>query len=85
MKIEHTLTITAVCPVDLKSDVYTCVVRTNRIIPIETILEAVAKSTAEPAYQEDLATRLHRVLAVEVELIGWHSGVLTRVIAGGAP
>lgn len=83
MNIEHTLQITAICPVDRLPDVYVCRVRCKRVVPVEDILAAVKKATLEPCYQEDLTHTLHRLLAAEVETIGYHSGVCTRVIAGG--
>jgi hypothetical protein len=84
MRTEYTLEITAACPADRKPDVYACIVRASRTIPVEDILAAVAKVTAgEPLYQEDVTRELHRLLAAEVETVGWHSGVRTRVVCGG--
>jgi hypothetical protein len=84
MRVEHMLEVTAVCPADQKPDVYRCVVRACRVIPVEDILAAVKNATeAGPLYQEDLTRELHRALAAEVETVGWHSGVRTRVVCGG--
>lgn len=85
MRIEHSLEITATCPVDDKPDVYSCTVRTCRVIPVEDILKAVDQLKGRAIYQEDLTRELHRILAAEVETVGWHSGVRTRVVIGGGP
>lgn len=82
MIVEHQLEITAVCPVDRKPDVYSCLIRCRRVLPVEDILAAVKDLGSEPIYQEDLTQRLHRRLACEVETIGFHSGVRTRVVCG---
>lgn len=83
MIVTHTLQISARCPVDSLPDVYLCRVRTRAVLPVEDILAAVKKATAEARYQEEIAQALHRLLACEVELTGWHSGVFTRVVCGG--
>lgn len=82
MKITHCLTITCTCPVDQKPDVYKCIVRTRRVIPVEDIIKAVKDLTKEAVFQEDLTQALHRSLACEVETRGWHSGVYTRCVCG---
>jgi heterodisulfide reductase subunit C len=82
VKIEHTLEITATCPVDHLPDVYRCVVRCNRVIPVEKILDAAKTLSSRELYQEDLTLALHRELAADVETVGWHSGVMTRVRVG---
>jgi hypothetical protein len=85
MKVEHTLEVTAVCPEDKKPDVYRCTVRARRVIPVEDIIAAVEKAKGGgPLYQEELTRELHRLIAAEVETVGWHSGVQTRVICGGS-
>jgi hypothetical protein len=83
MRNEYTLQFTAACPVDQLPDVYLCVVRAARVVPVEDILRAAAAATKGPAYQEDITQKLHRLLACEVETVGWHSGVLTRCVCGG--
>ena len=84
MRVEHSFEVTATCPVDRKPDVYSCVVRASRVIPVEDILAAVKTVTSgPPLFQEDLTRELHRALAAEVETTGWHSGIRTRVVCGG--
>lgn len=82
MKVEHHLEITALCPVDGKPDVYQCLVRAERVIPVEDILKAAAELSGKKLYQEDLTQELHRRIAAVVETNGCHSGVRTRVICG---
>lgn len=83
MKNEYTLQVEATCPVDGLPDVYLCVVRSGRVVPVEDILKAVTEATREKAYQEDITQKLHRLLACEVETVGRHSGVLARCVCGG--
>lgn len=80
MLVEHTLQITALCPVDESVDIYTCTVRSDRIIPVEDILAAVRPLQTEKIFQEQLTLRLHKQLRASVETLGLHSGVQTRVL-----
>lgn len=82
MHVTHTLEITAICPVDDKADVYECIVIARRVIAIEDILKAVEDVKTMKAYQETICQELHRRLACEVRLVGYHSGVLTDVVCG---
>lgn len=82
MKVEHTLEVVAMCPVDGLPDVYTLTVRASRVMKVEDILAAAAQCAQERLFQEDLTQRLHRVLACQVETVGFHSGVSTRVVCG---
>jgi hypothetical protein len=82
MRVTHSLTVRAICPVDQKPDVYTLIVRTTGLLPVEKILEAVESLTKVPTFQEDLTQALHRALACEVETQGSHSGVFTVVVCG---
>lgn len=84
MRVEYTLTVGAVCPVDGKVDVYECVVRATRIIPVEETLEAAKLLRGHKLFQEELTAALHRALQAEVETLGWHSGVMTRCVVGAA-
>lgn len=80
MLITHTLQITAICPIDEKPDVYECVITTSRIIPVEEIIKAVDGLKNTKAFQEEICQDLHRQLACEVKLVGYHSGVKTEVV-----
>jgi hypothetical protein len=55
----------------------------GRVIKVEDILAAAAAFAGRAIFQEDLTRELHRTLAADVETIGWHSGVRTRVRIGG--
>jgi heterodisulfide reductase subunit C len=83
MKVEHTLEVTATCPIDDRPDVYRCTIRARRVITVESILDAVRRVGDRKLYQEELTQELHRAINCEVETIGWHSGVRTRVVCGG--
>lgn len=83
MRVEHSLEISALCPVDGKPDVYRCVVTTARVIDVESILKAAESLKGRKIYQEELTQELHRILAARVETIGSHSGVTTRCVVGG--
>lgn len=85
MRCEYTLEVRGVCPVDKGGDVYTVTVRSRRTVMVEAILAAVEKFTGEHRTQEDLTDRLSRELGAEVESVGWHSGVFTRVVCGELP
>jgi heterodisulfide reductase subunit C len=83
VQIEHRFEVIAACPVDARPDRYACTVRTGRVIKVEDILAAAAAFAGRAIFQEDLTRELHRTLAADVETIGWHSGVRTRVRIGG--
>lgn len=82
MTVEHALEVVALCPVDRLSDVYMLKVRATRLIKVEDILSAVASVADQELFQEELTQRIHRQLACEVETVGYHSGVRTRVVCG---
>jgi hypothetical protein len=79
VRVEHTLSVVARCPVNASTDVYECVVRTDHVVFVEDILKAVAELTTEPITQEDLTRHMADRLGVEVETVGIHSNVRTRV------
>lgn len=84
MRVTHTLEVVALCPVDGLPDVYELTVRAARVVKVEDILSAVAHCASERLFQEDLTQRVHRALACEVETVGYHSGVRTRVVCGAS-
>jgi hypothetical protein len=83
VQVEHTFEVVATCPVDKAGDVYQVTVRCGRVIFVEDIWAAVKKLNEKPTTQEEFNQNLHRELAAEVETLGWHSGVTTRVVCGG--
>lgn len=85
MICEHELDVKAKCPVNGEDDVYSCTVRTARVVKVEDILAAAAVVAGRTIFQEDLTRELAGLLGagVEVETVGWHSGVRTTVRAGG--
>jgi GTP cyclohydrolase I len=85
MLVEHQLVMYCTCPVNKMKDIYTLIIRTDRIIKVEDIKEAVAEVSKEPTFQEDLTQRLSEILACEVETNGLHQKVRTMVICGRKP
>lgn len=77
MLVKHYLTITAVCPVDQKMDVYEAVIECDRVLRVEEIIAAVDKCTRQPEFQEAITRDIARELAVKVTTTGYHSGVKT--------
>lgn len=82
MRTEYSLDVLATCPADKRPDVYACTIRAHRCIPVEDILKAVESLKDKLLYQEQLTVELHRELRAEVETVGFHSGVRTRVVVG---
>jgi GTP cyclohydrolase I len=80
MKVEHTLTVVGKCPVNDCPDVYECVIRTDRVVMVEDILLLVKKLTESPRTQEELTAELAGGLQCDVETVGVHSGVKTKVV-----
>lgn len=82
MRVEHTLEVVAICPVDGLPDVYTTTIRAARVLKVEDILAVTGKFVGGKFFQEELTQVIHRTLACQVETIGYHSGVRTRVVCG---
>lgn len=85
MLCEYRLEVVGGCPVDRGGDVYTVTVRSRRTVMVEDIHAAAKKYTTEHRTQEDLTDLLARELGAEVESVGWHAGVHTRVVCGELP
>jgi len=79
----YVLTVTAKCPVAFDYvDVYDLTVEAEqRTIPVEDILDAIARLTEKPIFQEELTERLSEELRATVETFGTHSGVKTTCVA----
>lgn len=74
---KYRLTITATCPVDGTTDVYEVTLKTNDMLKVEAILDAVKHYTGKPIFQERLTFVLAMALQSEVTTKGTHSGVKT--------
>jgi hypothetical protein len=81
VKIEYTLKVEALCPVDHKGDIYDCTLRSDKPIAVERILKCVRQYSEAELFQEELADTLARQLFCTVELVGYHSGVKVKVVA----
>lgn len=79
MKVTHELTFVSKCPHG-GEDCYEIVVKTDRMLPVEEILQAL-KDMEQPIYQEDLTRRLAEQVHAKVKTIGLHSGVQTTCVA----
>lgn len=80
MKVEHTLTIVATCPMNGLQDVYQATFRLSKLVPVENILAHATTLTGVKIFQEELTQKLAAAFRCEVETLGTHSGVTTRCI-----
>lgn len=80
MLVEHTLTVTAKCPINGSHDVYNVTFRLNRLVNVEELLKVAEGYTRQSVYQEDLTQQLSNLFQCEVESHGSHSNVMTRVV-----
>jgi hypothetical protein len=80
----HEFRLAGVCPVDASTDHYDVVVETDRLLPVEKMLEVAADAVAEPRFQEQIARLISNRLGigVQVTLVGHHSNVRTVSTAG---
>jgi hypothetical protein len=67
-------TFSCLCPNGALKDHYNLEVRSNEIIPVEFILQAI-KELPKEAYQEDIADSLRAKLGASVTVVGWHYSV----------
>jgi hypothetical protein len=82
MKIEYTLTISALCPADGRRNTYTATFRTRAMLLVERLLEIVKPFAEQKLYQEELTATLAKEVSCQVETFGNHSGVTIRCVAG---
>lgn len=81
MRVTHTLTVAAVCPVDGLPDVYEATVTAERVVKVEDILKIAASFARRKVYQEQVTSEMARKLGCSVRTVGYHSGVKTEVEA----
>ena len=81
MKVVHSLTVQARCPVDSQLDTYEATFTASRVVKVEDILAAIKRVANRKVFQEDLTCQLARELGMSVTTIGYHSGVRTEVSA----
>lgn len=81
MRVTHSLTVTAICPVDGLPDVYQVTITAARVVRVEDILETAASYKDRKIFQEELTHDMARKLACCVKSVGYHSGVKTEVEA----
>lgn len=79
MKVTHTFEFSAKCPVNDGQDIYQCSVQTDRLIPVEDILEVTDSYAEKRMYHEHICQELANKLGCVVTIRGKHSGVQTEV------
>lgn len=79
MKVTHTFQFSAKCPVNDGYDKYECAVQTDRLIPVEDILEVTGSYAEKRIWHEHLCQQLADRLQCAVTIKGTHSGVQTEV------
>ena len=80
MLVNHTLTASALCPVNGARDVYEVTLQLTGLVHVETIIAKIADFAPLRMYQEDLTQALADAFNCTVESVGFHSGVKTRCI-----
>ena len=81
MICRYFITIKCLCPVDGCPDTYDAVIESAEMISVETIIEAAREAGLKRQFQEELTADLARRLGWNVTTRGFHSGVLTVVLA----
>jgi len=83
MTNQYEFWVSAICPVDGTTDIYSATLRTNGIVPVETLLAASAKFANAFIYQETLTAELQKMIGEgELTTVGRHSYVTVTCVAG---
>ena len=85
MKVEHTFTMFAKCPMNNLQDVYEVTFRMDKVLPVERILGHIGGLVGVKLFQEEITQSLADSFECEVESSGVHSGIKTRVICTPQP
>lgn len=85
MKIEHTLTMQAKCPINNLPDFYEVTFRMEKFVQVEMLLGHVGALNGVKLFQEEITQSLADSFQCEVESLGIHSGVKTRVVCTPQP
>lgn len=85
MKVEHTFTMIAKCPVNNLQDVYEVTLRMDKVMPVERILGHIGGFVGVKLFQEEITQSLADTFECEVESVGVHSNVKTRVVCTPQP
>lgn len=85
MKVEHTLTMQAKCPANEATDVYDVTFRMDKILQVEILIGHVGQMRGVKLFQEEITQSLADRFECEVESVGMHSGVKTRVVCQPQP
>lgn len=79
MIVQHTLTVSAVCPVDGTRDFYKATLHVNRMMSVESIRAEIKEFDSQAMFQEDLTVKLAEKFCCRVETWGSHTGTETYV------
>ena len=82
IRVEHTLSVLARCPVNESRDVYETTFRLDKLVKVETLIEQCRGFQDKKLFQEELTELLAQAFGCEVETRGIHSGVKTVCVAG---
>lgn len=80
MRVEHAFTMIARCPMNNLQDVYDVTFRMDKVLPVERILGHIGGLVGVKLFQEEITQSLADTFECEVETVGVHSNVKTRVI-----
>ncbi len=81
IRVEHTLSVLARCPVNDSRDVYETTFRLDKLVKVETLIAQCRGFQDKKLFQEELTAILAEAFSCEVETRGMHSGVRTVVVA----
>lgn len=84
MRVEHSLTVIARCPVNNARDVYEATFRVSCLVPVENIVKHCLEYQDRKLFQEELTQLLAETFHCEVETHGQHGEVRTKVVCGDA-
>lgn len=85
MVVEHCFTMMARCPMNNLQDVYEVTFRMDKVLPIERILGHIAGLVGVKLFQEEITQSLADSFECEVETVGVHNNVKTRVVCTPQP
>lgn len=76
MRVTHEFVHHATCPVDGAFDRYEITVEVERLLKVESIIEAIGR-LPKTLFQEQMTQTLAHELGAKVTSIGFHSGIKT--------
>jgi len=74
MRVKYSLSIECNCPVDDLPDLYNVEITSDKVVPVENILE-VLENINRKDFQENITVSLARQISAKVKTVGYHSGI----------